>query len=92
MDAFREQNRKGIKIVFTTDERPSICVAVTDDLVSGGVKAGELANLIGAVSGGRGGGRPHFASCGVGDASKIVETKAKVGEIVGEYLAECGAS
>ena len=90
MDAFRDQNRNGIKVVFTSGERPSIFVAVTDDLVSSGVKAGELANLIGAVSGGRGGGRPHFASCGVGDAGKIVETKAKLVEIVGSYLVTQG--
>ena len=88
MDAFREQYRKGIKVVFTTGDRPSICVAVTDDLVGSGVKAGDLASLIGAVSGGRGGGRAHFASCGVGDVARIVETKERLEEIVGAYLAE----
>jgi alanyl-tRNA synthetase len=90
MDAFREKNRKGIKVVFTTGERPSIFVAVTDDLVSSGVKAGELANELAAISGGRGGGRPHFASSGVGDVEKLPETKSRVVEIVRACLASRG--
>ncbi len=90
MDVFRDKNKNGIKVVFATGERPSIFVAVTDDLVSAGVKAGDVANLLAAVSGGRGGGRPHFASSGVGDAEKVTETKEKLSEIVGRYLGERG--
>ena len=90
MDSFRGKNSNGIKVVFTTGDRPSVFVAVTDDLVSSGVKAGELANAIGAISGGRGGGRPHFASCGVGDVGKLDETKAKLAEVVEGFLSERG--
>ena len=64
------------------------CATKTDfyDAETAGVKAGELANQLGAVSGGRGGGRPHFASSGVGDVEKIPETKSSVIEIVRDYL------
>src|SRR5438445_220543 len=52
-----------------------------------GVKAGEIANAIAAVSGGKGGGRPHFASAGAGDAAKLGETRAQTAAIVKRLLA-----
>ena len=36
-----------------------------------GRKAGDLVNRIAALSGGKGGGRPHFASAGAGDPAKL---------------------
>ena len=57
-------------------------VAVTDDLVQQGVKAGDIANAIAAVSGGKGGGRPHFASAGAGDATKLGLARAQARAIV----------
>ena len=69
MDSFREQNKNAIKVLFATGGRPGIHVAVTDDLISAGVRAGDLVNKLAAVSGGRGGGRPHFASAGASSSS-----------------------
>src|SRR2546426_987540 len=71
MDGFRAQHKRAISVLFTTGERAGIHVAVTDDLVSKGVKAGEIANAIASTTGGKGGGRPHFASAGVGDVPKL---------------------
>jgi alanyl-tRNA synthetase len=82
MDAFRERHRRAISILFTTGERGGIHVAVTDDLITQGVKAGEIANAIAAVSGGKGGGRPHFASAGAGDISKLPLARSRTPEIV----------
>jgi alanyl-tRNA synthetase len=86
MDAFRDRNKDSIRIVITTGDRPGIHVGVTDDLVSKGVRAGEIAKRLAAVSGGKGGGRPHFASGGIGDASKLPETRTEAPKIVAELL------
>src|SRR5437867_568860 len=67
MDAFRTSHKRAISVLFPNGERPGSHVAVTDDLVAPGLKAGEIAGAIAAVSGGKGGGRPHFASAGGGD-------------------------
>src|SRR3989475_247102 len=40
MDAFRTSHKRAISVLFTNGERPGIHVAVTDDLVAQGVKAG----------------------------------------------------
>jgi alanyl-tRNA synthetase len=57
-------------------------VGVTDDLVQQGVKAGDIVNAIAAVAGGKGGGRPHFASAGVGDATKLGLARTQAPAIV----------
>ena len=52
-----------------------------------GVKAGEIAAAIAAVSGGKGGGRPHFASAGAGDPARLGEARAQAPAIVKRLLA-----
>ena len=58
-------------VLFSTGGRGAIHVTLTDDLVGAGRKAGDLVNRIAALSGGKGGGRPHFASAGAGDPGKL---------------------
>ena len=87
MDAFRTSHKRAISVLFTNGERPGIHVAVTDDLVAQGVKAGEIAGAIAAVSGGKGGGRPHFASAGAGDPARLAEARAQAPAIVKRLLA-----
>ncbi len=92
MDKFRaEKGKNGVWVMFTGGERPGVHVSVTDDLVARGVKAGDLVARIAAVSGGKGGGRPHFASGGLGDPAKLGETRTKTPEIVRAALVQ-GAS
>jgi alanyl-tRNA synthetase len=67
VDRFRTGKRDAVLVLFGTAGRGAVHVALSDDLVQRGLKAGELVNRIAAVSGGRGGGRPHFASAGAGD-------------------------
>ena len=87
MDAFRSSHKRAISVLFTNGERAGVHVGVTDDLVQQGVKAGDIANAIAAVSGGKGGGRPHFASAGAGDPAKLGETRAQTATIVKRLLA-----
>ena len=82
MDGFRAKHKRAISVLFTRGERAGIHVAVTDDLVSKGVKAGDIANAIASTTGGKGGGRPHFASAGVGDRAKLGEARARTPDIV----------
>jgi alanyl-tRNA synthetase len=86
MDAFRSSHKRAISVLFTNGERAGVHVAVTDDLVQQGVRAGAVANAIAAVSGGKGGGRPHFASAGAGDPAKLGLARAQARAIVEELL------
>ncbi|HTY05053.1 MAG TPA: alanine--tRNA ligase [Gemmatimonadales bacterium] len=87
MDAFRQGRSRAISVLFTRGERPGIHVAVTDDLVQKGVHAGKLAGAIAAVSGGKGGGRPHFASAGAGDPARLGAAREQALDIIRGALA-----
>ena len=86
MDAFRAGNSDAVQVLFVAGEKAGIHVALTDDLISRGMKAGDIVNRIAAVSGGRGGGRAHFASAGAGDPSKLGEARERTPAIVAELL------
>jgi alanyl-tRNA synthetase len=88
MDAFRANHKGAISVLFTTGGRPGVHVAVTDDLVAKGIKAGEIVNAIAASMGGKGGGRPHFASAGVGDIALLGATRAQTPAIVKPLVRE----
>jgi alanyl-tRNA synthetase len=88
MDRFRADHRNAIEVLFAAGERPGVYVGVTDDLVTRGIRAGDLVARIAGVSGGKGGGRPHFASGGLGDAGKLAETRARTPEIIRAALAQ----
>jgi alanyl-tRNA synthetase len=58
-DAFRDGKKKGaVLVLFGSTEKGGVHVALTDDLVTGGKQAGALIKELG----GKGGGRPYFAS------------------------------
>jgi len=86
MDAFRDKKRNAIRVLYTTGARPGIHVAVTEDLVAQGVKAGDIVKELAASTGGKGGGRPHFASAGVGDAGLLGTARAQTPTIVRRFL------
>jgi alanyl-tRNA synthetase len=85
MDGFRAKHKRAISVLFTKGSRPGIHVAVTDDLIAQGLKAGDIASAIAATAGGKGGGRPHFASAG-GDATLMSSTRAQTPAIVKRLL------
>jgi alanyl-tRNA synthetase len=85
-DQFREGKRNAVLVLFSTAGRGVIYVALTDDLVSSGRKAGDLVNRIAALSGGKGGGRPHFASAGAGDPERLAASRAATPELVTSWL------
>jgi alanyl-tRNA synthetase len=87
-DGFREGKRNGVLVLFSSAGRGSIHVTLTDDLVRAGRKAGDLVNRIAAVSGGKGGGRPHFASAGAGDPGRLAAAREATRDLVATWLAD----
>ena len=85
-DRFREGKRNSVLVLFSSAGRGAIHVTLTDDLVGAGRKAGDLVNRIAALSGGKGGGRPHFASAGAGDPAKLSAARAATPALVSEWL------
>ena len=86
-DAFRTGKEGAALVLFGTAGRGAVHVALTEDLVRRGLKAGDLVNRIAAVSGGRGGGRPHFASAGAGDPGRLAAAREATPALVAEWLA-----
>jgi alanyl-tRNA synthetase len=89
-DTFREGRRNSVLVLFSSSGRGSIHVTLSDDLVRAGHKAGDLVNRIAAVSGGKGGGRPHFASAGAGDPDRLPAARAATPELVSTWLGQFG--
>jgi alanyl-tRNA synthetase len=85
-DQFRDGRRNAVLVLFSSAGRGSIHVALTDDLVGSGRKAGDLVNRIAALSGGKGGGRPHFASAGAGNPERLPAARAATPELVTAWL------
>jgi alanyl-tRNA synthetase len=85
-DAFREGRHGAILVLFSSSGRGSIHVTLTDDLVAAGRKASDLVNRIAALSGGKGGGRPYFASAGAGDPARLGAARAATPELVNAWL------
>jgi alanyl-tRNA synthetase len=85
-DRFRSGREHSVLVLFGTSGRGAVHVALTEDLVQQGRKAGDLVNRIAAISGGKGGGRPHFASAGAGDATRLDVARAATPGLVEEWL------
>ena len=83
-DTLRAKLGTGIGVLASViDGKVALVCVVTDDLVaqkkySAGKIVGEVAKLLG----GGGGGRPHMATAGGKDTTKIEEALGKVKEIV----------
>lgn len=85
-DRFREGRSGAVLVLFSDAGRGAIHAAVTDDLVQAGRRAGDLVGRLAAVSGGKGGGRPHFASAGAGDVARLPEARQQAPAIVARWL------
>jgi len=86
-DGFRQGRAAGVLVLLGTVGRGAIHVALTDDLVQAGRQAGDLVNRLAAVSGGKGGGRPAFASAGAGDPALLGRVREEAPRILAEWLA-----
>jgi alanyl-tRNA synthetase len=83
-DWFKNKVKENGVLILGVDQdgKPSILVAVTDDLVKQGVKAGDLIKPIAEIVGGGGGGRPNLAQAGGKDSTKLPQALAKARELL----------
>ena len=73
----------GIGVLGMIDgEKPAMVIVVTPDLVKKKINAGSLAQSIGSVMGGGGGGKPHLATAGGKDVSKLSKAMEESHKIV----------
>ncbi len=66
-DALNKQDEQSVIVLATVNEEENkvyLLAAITDDLVSKGMKAGELVSVLGRTVGGGGGGQPNLATAG----------------------------
>ena len=64
------------------DDKVSLLIVVSDDLVKKGVKAGDIVKEIAPIVGGGGGGRPQMAQAGGKEPAKIQDALDKARDII----------
>jgi alanyl-tRNA synthetase len=86
-DWFRNQLGSGVVVLGAgIDGKPQLVAAVTDDLVTRGVHAGKLVQIVAKRLGGGGGGRPNLAQAGGVDLGGLPAALAEVPGLVTEQL------
>jgi alanyl-tRNA synthetase len=71
-DKFRQKYSSGVAVLGSViNGRPMVIATVTEDIISRGIKAGELVKYVAEILGGSGGGKPSLAQAGGKDPSKL---------------------
>ena len=87
-DWLRDKMGSGIVVLGAViNDRPTISVGITRDLVDGGADAREYARDLGKIIGGGGGGRPDMAQAGGRNADKLDSAIAGAADIVRQKTA-----
>jgi alanyl-tRNA synthetase len=76
-----------IVFAFADGDKATLIAAVTDDLVTKGLKAGDIVKQTAPIIDGGGGGRPQMAQAGGKNPAKIPEALAKAEELIKAALA-----
>ena len=88
-DWFRQKVPSGVAVLGAVrDGKPTLIVAVTDDLVKRGLDANKIVKTIAKVVGGGGGGKPTLAQAGGKDPSRLAEALAQVPDLVASALSQ----
>jgi len=64
------------------NDKPSMVIVVSDDLIKKDIKAADLAKEIGALMGGGGGGKPNLATAGGKDKKSLALALSKSTKMV----------
>jgi alanyl-tRNA synthetase len=83
-DDLREKIKSGVGVLISEiDEKVGIVCVVTDEIIKAkDLQAGKIVGQLAKLVGGGGGGRPHLATAGGKDVSKIDEALSKVEEVL----------
>ncbi len=88
-DAFRAERKAGaILVLYNATTPTALAVAVTDDLVASGKDANAFVKLVSAKFGGRGGGRPTFASGSLAVDSVVAVARESFPALLREWISE----
>ncbi|MEW5821166.1 MAG: alanine--tRNA ligase, partial [Cyanobacteriota bacterium] len=88
-DKLNDKLGKSIIVLGSVDnetDKVTIVVKVSDSLIKEGYKAGDIANKVASICGGRGGGKPNFAQAGAKEPSKLNEALDAINNIVSELV------
>lgn len=91
-DHLREKLRSGVGLLAAGIQNKAtfVCV-VTDDLIKNkNLSAGKIVSEIAKIAGGSGGGRPHLATAGAKDVTKIDEALNKIEEVIKIFIKNKG--
>ena len=87
-DQLRERIESGVVVLAgRAPDRTALLAVVTDDVIGRGVRADDIVRQVARLTGGSGGGRPHMAQGGVGDASRVEGALGQAAEILRSVLA-----
>ncbi len=87
-DELRNKTKGAVGVLMSTiDSKAAIVCIVTDDLIKEKkLSAGEIVGELAKIVGGGGGGRPHLATAGGKDVSKIPQALESVEEVISRLL------
>jgi alanyl-tRNA synthetase len=86
-DWFRDSVPSGVAVLASANEgKVILLVAVTEDLVSRGLKAGDIVGRVAKLVGGGGGGRPTLAQAGGRHPEKLPEALGAVPDMIRQAL------
>jgi alanyl-tRNA synthetase len=87
-DKVREKMGSGVALLYSViDDKIALVAVVSDHLVKEKkLSAGKIAGDVAKILGGGGGGKPHLATAGGKDISKIDEAVSSLPEIIKKYL------
>jgi len=83
IDRIRQKEKSAMIAFGSADDegKVSLFIALTNDLVAKGLKAGELIRPVAEIVGGKGGGKPDMAQAGGKDPAKLAEALAKAKDL-----------
>ncbi len=86
-DKIREKTKMTAALLVTENEgKVNFVCFVTDDLIKNkNLKAGDLVREAAKTAGGGGGGKPHMATAGAKDASKLQDALARFRELISAH-------
>lgn len=88
-DKFKSEGKtegKVLVLASIVDGKIYFVTAVTKDLISKGLKAGDLVRFVAKYTGGNGGGRPDFAQAGGKEIDKVDEALEEVENFIKEKI------
>lgn len=86
VDKAKDKYESCIVALGSDNENALFVVGVSKDLVSKGIKAGDIVKEAATIAGGNGGGRPDFAQAGGKQGNKVIEALNHIKKLINEKI------